>query len=348
MGEASHQFSPEELDRLEDALETIENVDAFDDPSEAVRLGEYRSLLSLSAEALPLQDVPEGVLDGVLQQARAASESELLEVEPPQPAQSWWSRFRKSLLFPALAVAGSTALILLLVQPQADDAPTFEAELAQSKLASADEAAEPSAAATPAEALEEAEPEPERSEAPADGTVVEIARSRRDTAASAAEPNAPGSPAVIGGAAQPSGDPADAKGGESKAADEAGATPRWDLIARGDRARRDGDCATARSEYQAALDDPNDRVRARAYAGLGLCEDRVGRIGAAEEMFGRARDLDPEVAGFLRAERPHSELEAPTRKKARSKAKPSSSKKSSKTLPQQQADPPNAVLDAFE
>src|SRR5690606_16761245 len=53
-------------------------------------------------------------------------------------------------------------------------------------------------------------------------------------------------------------------------------TPRWDLIARGDRARRDGDCKRARDEYTAALGDADTRVRARAEAGIGLCDMAEG------------------------------------------------------------------------
>ena len=48
------QFSPDELDRLEDALESIEDVDLdlIEDESEAVRerLVDYRTLLTLSRE----------------------------------------------------------------------------------------------------------------------------------------------------------------------------------------------------------------------------------------------------------------------------------------------------------
>ena len=115
------QFSPEELDRLEDALESIEGMelDLIEDESPAVRerLVDYRAILIASRDALPMQDVPEGALDRVLSIAADPGQDELAAALPSdEPQPSWWTRFRRTLLIPTLAVAGSAALILVIVQ----------------------------------------------------------------------------------------------------------------------------------------------------------------------------------------------------------------------------------------
>lgn len=353
MGEASHQFSPEELDRLEDALENLEDatpselLEAMDDAPEAVRnrLLEYRALLVATRDALELQDVPPGLLDGVLAQARTAAESEVLTVDPePADERSWWSRVRKGLLVPVLAVAGSTALILLVVKPSTDDLPSSTMQAEDQAAAAKTQTAEPALQAKlePGDAADgaEAEAEPEPNATPA-SPVTEIATSRvavEDDEASedqakvpAGRADAPSAGAgVIGGVSEESKNKGSKADKDAPAEAGEGGSPRWDLIARGDRARRDGDCATARKEYEQALDDADDRVRSRAYAGLGLCEDRVGRGGAAEEFYGRARDLDPEVEGFLSSERPDADYSETRRKSAKPKPKAKSSKKASK------------------
>ena len=74
------EWSPAELDLLEDALEDLEQEGALerwleDDTSPALRerLEGYRSLLVASRDAMPLEDVPQGVLDEVFAEARRAA-----------------------------------------------------------------------------------------------------------------------------------------------------------------------------------------------------------------------------------------------------------------------------------
>ena len=106
------EFSPVQLDALEDALEDLELMgipgELEDDASVAGRLSEYRSLLQLSREALPTEDVPEGVLAGVLAMAR--DEAAPVGTSRPQEASEsapWWKRL--SLWVPMLAVGASAA-----------------------------------------------------------------------------------------------------------------------------------------------------------------------------------------------------------------------------------------------
>ena len=116
------EFSPVQLDALEDALEDLELSgipgDLEDDIAVAGRLGEYRDLLVLSREALPPLDVPAGILDGVLAAAReeavAAVPDSPREAKADDAAKPWWQRF--SLWMPMLAVGASAALVLIMVR----------------------------------------------------------------------------------------------------------------------------------------------------------------------------------------------------------------------------------------
>lgn len=142
------EFSPVQLDALEDALEDLElsgiPAEFDDDVAVSGRLSEYRDLLQLSREALPPVDVPAGVLDSVL--AAARDEAALPSVaSPPRPddaAESktpWWRRF--SVWMPALAVGASAALVLVMVRGTLSDA-----EPASTTVATADASKDMSAA----------------------------------------------------------------------------------------------------------------------------------------------------------------------------------------------------------
>lgn len=115
------EFSPVQLDALEDALENLElsgipgELDG--DLAVAGRLGEYRDLLVLSREALPAVDVPAGILDGVL--AAAREEAVIVpdaagEARADDAATPWWQRV--SVWMPMLAVGASAALVLIVVR----------------------------------------------------------------------------------------------------------------------------------------------------------------------------------------------------------------------------------------
>jgi hypothetical protein len=137
------EFSPEELDRLEDALERWTAVDA-DDAVDAVdaedaapvpedslltpplraRLADYRSLMRMARAELPMEDVPEGLLADVFAEARHVAESVATGHKPgpkPDPREvagpGLWERLRRSLLLPGFALAGTAAVMLWMVQP---------------------------------------------------------------------------------------------------------------------------------------------------------------------------------------------------------------------------------------
>jgi hypothetical protein len=333
---AEPQLQPDELDRLEDALEDLELGDLIEDPSPLVRsrLADYRVVLMASREALPMVDVPPGVLAGVLAEARRADD-ELLELSAapdgsaPEHADSWWSRVRKSFLIPSLAVVGTAALILIIVQPTMSDAPTSDdvGVVANLEQAPDDYRMEPSPAPDPAAAPLPAavEPEPEvvaEEEAEEDAPLYEFATAKRTG-------NAPGSAnadlsneSAVGGKNQDKVAKDEALDGD---AEERKQEPgSWEAIERGDKARVGGDCFRASNEYHRALDDGNDSVRARAYAGLALCASQDGNTTKADSYFEQARALDPEVGGYIDTQRgddTRKSRKASPRKKENSKRK---------------------------
>ncbi|MEM9454489.1 MAG: hypothetical protein AAGF11_09935 [Myxococcota bacterium] len=177
-------LSPEQLDRLEDALEDLEQgppPSTEDDDAVAQRLVEFRELLQLSREAMPLQEVPAGVLDGVLAEARQVA------VASPASAErrSWWSRWRLGIWLPTLAFAGSAALLLVMLLPLGAD----QAEPASPSTVAADQVASaPAEQATESDdrRLADAEPLRRRGE------------SRRSSGQSAAQGDALGQSAARG------------------------------------------------------------------------------------------------------------------------------------------------------
>ncbi len=374
------ELTPAQLDALEDALEQLDVLPSghAGDPTVAQRLDDYREILQWTRDAMPLQEVRPGLLDGVLEEARSVAPVSVSASEPAAPVTSWWKKLRGVFLVPALAVAGSAALVLLLVQPGAkEDAP-------DTALARADERA--NAAAKPAEdaplpeQLSQSEPAGALHDGIADASVDrELSRGRlrleeesaadrgaaaiegeadaRSQAAPQAPPAAeppppPPEPAaapsktkekpsdkvyyddnanaqkarksgsaggVPGGAAAPAeqaGPPkpvAPARDVEESEKKEDGADAdddragAWSTIATADQARRAGDCIAARSKYKSLANAKDHRVRARALAGLGLCESNEK---AADGWFDKARKADPDIAGFIAHERGSAPMQA--------------------------------------
>jgi hypothetical protein len=307
------EFSAHELDHLEDALEGLELAPPVEGaPQIRRRLEEYRNILTLSRAAMPMVEVPRGLLDDVLAQARAAAEVPALTpaaaLPPPRPG--FWSRMRRFGLLPGVALAGTAAIVMLMVERKPE-------ELAAAK-------AEPAAAGAPADARARAvqsAPAEEKSEVRASAETQTAApadvAAPKPTAPAAEPPPAPGRSSALGYDAAPDA-PGDAGAGAEKGKREAPAAEeaeqserkvidaemaRWDTIVRGDRARHRGDCGEARSEYVLALDDVDARVRARAHAGLGLCDAAEGDRTRADAAYKVARELDGEIARFIENER---------------------------------------------
>jgi len=129
-------LSPSQLDRIEDALEGLEDLglddpmlSATDDESRVVaeHLDAYRQILVLTRDAMPLEDAPLGALDGVIAAAHAsvaAGDDVPAVAATPAAAEdtkSWWQRLHAAVWVPALGFAGAAALLLLVMSPGADE-----------------------------------------------------------------------------------------------------------------------------------------------------------------------------------------------------------------------------------
>lgn len=330
------EFAPHELDRIEDALESLEFAPAHDDAAPMVRrrLDDYRSILALSRQAMPMVEVPRGLLDGVLAQARAAADAPAVAAAPSLAPErpSFWSRLRKAALIPGVALAGTAALVLVMVQGERSES------VATAPAPARTDEAQPASAAAPTPTVTESS-RGVRFQA-SEGEAQDAAAQRPGVAGSATpEPTAaPAAPVTttpreleqkLEEAPQEelsADDLAPSKKSAEKVppvADEQqrkpadGDPPRWDIIARGDRARHRGDCESARSEYSLALGDADARVQARAHAGLGLCDAMGGDRKSADAAYKLARDLDGEIASFIDTERPKAPASS-----SKAKAKP--------------------------
>lgn len=334
------EWTPAQLDRLEDALDDLEHDGALerwleDDPGPGVRerLEDYRALLVASRDALPLEEVPDGVLDGVLEEARRAAATPAMAMTS---TVSWWTRLRRSVLVPAVALAGTAMLVLWIGRPDevattADAPATSEAPPASAPTnadgVAADEA--PPATAKP--------PEPAKVQQAAPGGGGAVGNSRgveakleapaapepepeldavKDIATEKAANADEGSLQTYGEA--PTEEQQRASGSSGPADSASG---RWDLISLGDRARQAGDCIAARDEYALALEDDDPRVRARAFAGIGLCDAMAGDDPAADANFERGRELDGAIDGFIDSQREGNTPRKKTKRRA-SKKKP--------------------------
>ena len=336
---AQAEFSPDELDRLEDALERwTDDLDGPvpEDSSLAAplrtRLADYRGLLTQAREALPLEDVPDDLLAGVRAEARASTPSAPGARRREAARPGLWERLRRSMLLPGFALASSAALLLWMVQP--GDAETLVVERSE--------------ATAPARLAPLPGPAPAAS-APAE-------RAPAPELAGAAEPVAP---AQAPGAAAP-------PRAEAKAADDlkdtfepakadrkgAGAKPKKlaeeeapadvlpgledaaaadgdkealrDTLEQADAQRRSNRCDTAMALYRQAFDMSGpDNERAQARAGYGLCLQSQGEDGDAQKYFEFAGRLSPGIDGWIKRERG----EVSYSKKAARPAKPRPVKK---------------------
>ncbi|MBZ5710337.1 hypothetical protein [Nannocystis pusilla] len=300
-------FTPDELDLLEDALEWV------GDPGHAVdlaampaplrqRADEYAAILAMTREAMPEEDVAPGLLDGILAEARRAAPPPVPAVEGP----SLWERLRRSFLLPGVALAGTAALLLWVARPVDEGAPSIRDEAARAPApAPAPAAPEPPRPSEEAAELEDMSPPTDRGGAPDDSEAA----------------MAPAADAVVPGAMEPGPAPKAARPSmkAKKAEVEEAPLPGLhvpdqkrvdadkdsvrDQLESGDRARQKGRCDLAEAEYAAVASSNGPAAeRARALAGLGLCREAAGKDADAERYFDEARALDSSVNSWLRGE----------------------------------------------
>lgn len=319
------EWSPAELDVLEDALErwTATELEAGPEDSSLAprmreRLESYRDLLAMTRAELPLEDVSDSLLAGVL--AEAARSGSAAPAREPKVADavhvSFWERLRRSMLLPGLALAGSAALLLWMVQPS-DDAPTTLATQT-----------------TPARLTPEAAPAPAAPKLPELRETPEMDELRGGAAAEAKKADeAPGAGAPAPAAvmvepaeeAVPKDSKLELKGDRGKAKSikkselpaesypglddvpsdaAADKDTLRDTLEQADRARRKGRCDLALGLYLEAtgMSGP-DSERAQARAGYGLCLQAQGNDAAAMKYFESAGKISPSINAWIKRER---------------------------------------------
>ncbi len=317
--EAAAEWSPAELDRLEDALEswTGEDTEAVSEdsslsPRMRERLVSYRELMAMSRAEMAMEEVPEGLLAGVLAEAARSGSPTQREVKVAAASAGaqlgFWERLRRSMLLPGVALAGSAALLLWMVQP-GESAPELQAtNTAPARLA-------PGPSPAPAAAQE---PVPEGERAEKDARVVEEAPAAPSPAAIMAEADdamkdsAPAeSKAAAGGRSKAkksemASAPAEYLEGLEEVPTDAGADKDElrDTLELADKARRKGRCGDALKIYRSAMEmsGPRDE-QAQARAGYALCLQSQGDDAKASKYFEAASKVSPSIDGWVKRER---------------------------------------------
>jgi hypothetical protein len=334
------EFSPSELDQIEDLLEDLETGAGLEDeslsPAARERLDEYRDILALSRDALPLEEPDPNLLAGVIAEARqtafnskstaAGVVSSARQVPARESEDSRPSWFRRWL--PAMALAGSAVAVLLLLRPQAEE--DGAASEAPATLAQNDRPASPAkttltqgsvdadkvAQAAPGEAGVE---EPEDSE-------TEPAQEAGAAVAEDVEPAAKSSRKSVSNSRAPAKAKSDAVQEPLEEEPTVDKDQAWGDLVRAHGLRRRGECRGARALYRGLEHEGlKDNVRAQAIAGRGLCDEFDGETSSAESSYSKARDIRRDIDGWIEAERQEMRANGHMRKK---KAKPAPSKKS--------------------
>lgn len=309
-------FDPRQLDALEDALEDLE-VDAdlaglALAPELLERLAEYQQVLALTRDAFPLDEPPEGLLDGVLAEAREVARN--APVITPEQRGGWrqaWARWRSSLV-PFAALAGAGVLVLWIARP-GDDTQLAKVDRSASNAASNSDATAKADERSPGEPA--ASQTRERDSAEAAGSASEPDDAPNDLVLDESpEPSEPVSAEPIAKLAKPPTKHKQDSSAGAGAASIPAVTPdpitplskedTWSDLERADAARRKGDCDRARSIYDkviAAASQSN--AIAQAQAGIGLCFEQDGKSSKASVWFDEARANSPVIDAWIRAQR---------------------------------------------
>ncbi len=320
--ETAAEWSPAELDRLEDALErwTAEDAEAVQEdsslsPRMRERLASYRDLMTMSRAEMAMEDVPEGLLAGVLAEAARGGSTAQREVKVATAGRAqvgFWERLRRSMLLPGVALAGSAALLLWVVQPGEPPHELQATNTAPARLA-------PGPSPAPAASQE---PEPggvaEAVEAEKEARIVEEAPAAAPSLASRAEAEdamKESKPADSKGAAggrskakksEMPGAPVEYLAGLEEVPTDAGADKDElrDTLELADKARRKGRCGDAIKIYRSAMEmsGPRDE-QAQAWAGYALCLQSQGDDAKADTYFDAASKISPSIDGWVKRER---------------------------------------------
>lgn len=296
----------------------------------------YRAIEGHARSMLLEAEPPAGVLADVLAQARAAVAT---PAAVPTERRGWLSRLRAVWVIPTLAALGGAAAVAIMVVRE----PTAGAPASSVEIAQAERRAEPTAAApsvsTPASEPMPALAEAAKDDRPvelargegviggrANGPIADArARTKGDEAEAVERDDRLGSETrktkseKSGGSAGAASRPTATPGASPPPAPKAPATvtpspevPReldgddvapQQRLSRADEARRRGDCAAARVDYDRVVAIGSAKQRARARAGIALCLERAGDDAGARTQLEQARKDDVAIDAWFDAQR---------------------------------------------
>jgi hypothetical protein len=319
-------FDPRQLDQLEDALESLEDIDDLESlelsPALTERLAEYQDVLALCREAFPVEEPRADLLTDVLAEAHAVSRR-LQTRETDGDRRRFWPRFWarwRGVLVPGVALAGTAAAVLLLLEP--NHQLERSAELLNDKQA-IDESREPveeidstpsePANMTRSEELDEPEPLPQDEGEPAGETPSEPSESLSVPGSASAGVSKKPKSRIKG--TTPVAEPKPAPEPLDKDA-------TWTTLERANADRRKGECDRARSRYEQVIEASSDTLAvARAKAGIGLCLEQDRRTAEADQWFEQARSASAGIDAWIENQRDEQPLPGET-KKHKSKSLP--------------------------
>lgn len=310
-------FDPRQLDQLEDALESLEDIDDLESlelsPALTERLAEYQDVLALCREAFPIEEPRADLLTDVLAEAHAVSRRLQTRDADGDRRRFWprfWARWR-GVLVPGVALAGTAAAVLLLLEP--NHQLERSAELLSDERA-IDESRErvEEIDSTPSEPanmnrseLDEPEPLPEEGNdgEPADEASKEpVSVPGSVSAGVSKKPKSRIKDTAPAGASKPVPAPLDKDA-------------TWTTLERANADRRKGDCDRARSRYEQVIEASSDTLAvARAKAGIGLCLEQDRRTAEADKWFEQARSASAGIDAWIENQRDEQPLPGETKK----------------------------------
>lgn len=330
-------FVPAELDVLEDSLElpadAAPRMPAELDDGARTRIHgaliRYRAIERHAQALLREHEPPTSVIAAVLAEARAAAANPVVSAPVPRRRGSW---LRALWIVPSVAALAGAAVVAVIITQQPKSSSSASQTIARAEPPPSSAPAPAAAPASPpladastvqrgddlrgagardelefaesaaAERAPAAEPEllRARPDASKDDDDLVARREKKSKSSGAAGPP----PTVVPGASAPK---SPAKPTTKNVEPPTSPTPAEegavDRLARADAARRRGDCASARPDYQRVVATGTPKQRARARAGLALCLERAGERDAARELFDQARADDAGIDAWISTER---------------------------------------------
>jgi tetratricopeptide (TPR) repeat protein len=311
-------FDPRQLDQLEDALDDLDDLGSLElSPAVTERLAEYQSVLALCRAALPVEEPRVDLLADVIAEAHAVSRrAKLREPIHASPWRRFWDRWRGTVI-PSLALAGTAAAVLLLIEPERELDRTDERLSANTQ-----EREQPRPPSEPAsEQTVEAEAG-EGGAAPAEPPATDSDDAKDPVAGQPQASPPPGTSKTSklrkrsssgAGIATPTAKPSE------PAPEPLSKDDTWTELERANADRRRGDCDRARTRYEQIIAASSDSLAiARSQAGIGLCLEQDRRTAEADRLFEQARATNPGVDAWIDGQRDEQPLPGET-KKAKSK-----------------------------